>query len=87
MKSNDRVRRLHAQCPNAKSIEEILLRAHKYPNVYRRFEQHFIVCSRCRRIVQRLKIFYEILEKEMSEPSSPKVIDFALKLNPKVRSR
>ncbi len=77
---------MHHECPEAGMIEEILLRAHKYPAVYREFEQHVIVCSRCRKIVDKIRLFYEILEEETSKEQSPKVVDFVKALEAKVQS-
>lgn len=77
MSENYRIRRLRIRCPDAASIEETLLRARTNPLSYRVFEQHMITCPRCQRIVKRIKVFYDILTREMIEPKSAKIIDFA----------
>lgn len=76
MRNSIRIRRLAHECPDPATIEEILLRAHKYRAVYRKFEQHVLVCSRCRKVVDKIRLYYEILEKEISEGQSPRVVDF-----------
>lgn len=87
MSSENRIRRLQIKCPNASSIENLLLRSRKHPVAFRAFEQHMVVCRRCQRIVKRITIFYNILEKEIGRPQSPKVIRFAEDIKARVQRR
>ena len=86
MKIQNRIRRISISCPGERSIEDILLQSQNYPVVARTFQNHIITCRRCARVVKRLHLYYEILEKELAMPTSPKVIDFAKTLFEKVQS-
>ncbi len=86
MQELNRIRRLQDECPSARTIEELLLRAHKFPKVFREFELHMLMCTRCGEIVKRIRLFYEILEREMSEQPSPKIVQFAKTLEADVQS-
>ncbi len=85
MQEFNRLRRLQDECPSARTIEELLLRAHKYPQVFRDFEFHMLTCTRCGKIVGRIRLFYEILERELTEQQDPKVVQFVKALEADVQ--
>ncbi|RMF63674.1 MAG: hypothetical protein D6743_10400 [Calditrichaeota bacterium] len=85
MQSADRFRRPQDECPPARRIEEILLRAHRFPQVYREFEQHVLVCRRCRNVVHRIQLFYGILEAELNQGEDARIIEFVKTLEAKVQ--
>lgn len=78
MNIQNQIQRLKISCPDAFNVEKILLEASRNPLVFRAFENHMHGCKKCYRRVRRIQKFYEILEKEMQKPVSPRVVDFAL---------
>ncbi|MCA9744174.1 hypothetical protein KC734_21735 [candidate division KSB1 bacterium] len=87
MKITNRSRRIAIGCPSGQRIEEILLHAKAHPVVFRNFQNHFMACSRCARIVRKLHLFYGTLEEELAKPYSPKVVDFAKSLYEQVQPK
>lgn len=86
MNHQNRIRRYRLNCPDTKTIEEILLNAHRHPVVFQSFQHHVLVCRKCELAVKRIQRFYEILDKEISKPASPRVVDFVHTLTSKVQS-
>lgn len=78
---------MQTDCPGEREIEGILLHAKKHPLIFETFQQHVVTCNHCSRVVKRLHLFYEILEKELQKPASPKVVSFAKSLYTKVQSK
>lgn len=85
MQRANRFSRPERGCPSAAKIEEILLRAHRFPGVYREFERHVLVCRRCRRVVHRIQLFYGILEAELSQGEDTRIVEFVKTLDAKVQ--
>lgn len=76
MDSSYQAKRIHIRCPDSDVIEKILLQAYKHPVLMQVFEGHLLTCDSCRTTVDRIRMYYEILEAEMEKPVSAKVIAF-----------
>ena len=87
MKTINRIRRISISCPGERRIEDILLNAQIHPVVFRTFQNHSMTCRRCARVVRKLHLFYDTLEKELAKPHSPKVVDFAKSLYDQVQPK
>lgn len=68
------------RCPEAGSLEYILLSAHRNREQFEQFEQHFVACESCQKRIRRIELFYVILNEEIQQPVSPVVIELAQKL-------
>lgn len=67
-------------CPDAGSLEYILLSAHQNRELFEQFEQHFLVCDACQKRIRLMELFYRILDQEIRQPVSPVVVEMAQKL-------
>jgi len=65
------------ECLDSESLEFVLLSAQRNPALYKNFEEHFLSCEHCSRRVRRLAAFYGILEGELQQPVSTKVVTMA----------
>ena len=77
MNIKNKIKRLQLSCPDVYEVEKLLLKAHKSPLLFKAFEEHIAGCSKCFRIVRRIHKFYEILDTEIQQVASPKVVSFA----------
>lgn len=68
------------RCPDAGSLEYLLLSAHRNREAFAQFEQHFLVCESCQKRIRLIELFYVILNEEIQQPVSPVVIQLAQKL-------
>ncbi len=67
-------------CPDAASLEYILLLASQDRSLLQAFELHFLTCSTCQRRIHRMMVFYGILERELQKPTTVRVSRLAAKL-------
>jgi hypothetical protein len=71
--------REHA-CPDAGSLEYILLSASHDRQLLQSFERHFLTCSLCQQRINELVVFYGILEQELQKPTPVRVKRLAAEL-------
>lgn len=68
---------IREECLDSESLEFVLLSAQRSPALYKKFEEHFLSCEHCSARVRALAVFYGILEGELQQPVSPKVVTLA----------
>ena len=68
---------IREECLDSESLEFVLLFAQRNPALYQHFEEHVLSCEHCSRRVRGLAVFYGILEGELQQPVSPKVVTMA----------
>ena len=68
---------IREECLDSESLEFVLLSAQRNPALFENFEEHFLSCEHCSQRVRALAAFYGILEGELQQPVSPKIVTWA----------
>jgi hypothetical protein len=68
---------IREECLDAESLEFVLLSAQRNRALYGQFEDHLLTCERCIRRVRAVATYYRILESELQQPASPRLVELA----------